>query len=351
MPFSLALAPFHLRFKHPFGTAHGVRTGTDSVFVRMTSGPFVGYGEATIPPYVKETQASILARLRSIELEEVRWNDPISFFAWLDADAALGEAPAARAAISTAFMDLISKRSATRVEDLLGITQLKVPKSMATIGLCDPNEVAGKLDELPAMPVLKVKLGGTNDPSVLKEVIGLTERPIFLDANQGLSSVADALTLIQQAGGEDRVTGMEQPFSVDRPDLTAELARRTPVTVYADESVRSLTDLERAVGVFGGVNIKLMKCGGLDRALRLIQSARDLGIRVMLGSMSESSLGCGAMARLSGMADLCDLDGPWLLANDPFTGFEWEEDGFKWQNGPGLGIIPAIQLPFYPVGA
>ncbi|MBK9075372.1 MAG: hypothetical protein IPL77_10405 [Flavobacteriales bacterium] len=351
MPFSIALAPFHLRFKHPFGTAHGVRTGTDSVFVRVSSGPHVGYGEATLPPYVKETQASVLARLRSFEKEEVRSNDLISFFAWLDADLAFGKAPAARSAISMAFIDLVSRRSATPVEDLLGVSQLSKPKSMATIGLCEPHEVAEKLDELPAMPVLKIKLGGSHDLAVLKEVIDLTERRIFLDANQGLSSVSDALTLIRQAGGAERVFGMEQPFSVDRPDLTADLARRTPVTVYADESVQTLRDLDRAVGIFGGVNVKLMKCGGLDRALQVIHRAREIGMRVMLGSMSESSLGCGAMARLSGMADLCDLDGPWLLANDPFTGFDWGENGFKWKEGPGLGIVPAVQLPFDPIGA
>ncbi|MBK8338700.1 MAG: hypothetical protein IPK99_01175 [Flavobacteriales bacterium] len=289
--------------------------------------------------------------LRSIGHEPIGLMDLNSFADWLNRTTAFANAPASRSALYMAYVDFISRRSKIAIVDLLGVAQALVPQALATIGLCEPHEVAQKLDELALVPVLKVKLGGHHDLAVIKEVIDRTDRRIFLDANQGLRSVQQALVLIEQAGGPERVTGMEQPFPVDRPDLSAELARRTQVTVYADESVQCMADLEGAADAFGGVNIKLMKCGGLDRALHMIHRARELNMRVMLGCMSESSLGCGAMARLAGMADLCDLDGPWLLANDPFTGFEWGQNGFVWTTGPGLGIVPAIELPFVRIGA
>ena len=351
MSFSIDLAPFYLQFKRPFGTAHGFRTGTDAVFVRVGTDSCKGYGEATLPPYVKESRSSVMQVLRSLDPEAIASMDLNLFATWLNGSKMFDCSPASRSALYMAYADFISRRSHASINDLLGLVLTSVPQVIATIGLCEPQKVAQKIDELPSVPVLKVKLGGRHDLAVVKEVIDRTDRRIFLDANQGLSNVQDALILIEQAGGPERVTGMEQPFPVDRPDLSADLARRTPVTVYADESVQSLADLDGASGVFGGVNVKLMKCGGLDRAVQMIHRAREHGMRVMLGCMSESSLGCGAMARLSGMADLCDLDGPWLLANDPFTGFEWGRNGFVWKAGPGLGIVPAIELPFVRYGA
>jgi L-alanine-DL-glutamate epimerase-like enolase superfamily enzyme len=141
---------------------------------------------------------------------------------------------------------------------------------------------------------------------------------------------------------------MEQPFPKARPDLHAELKARTRVPVYADESVQDLGDLERTAMAFSGVNVKLMKCGGLDRAAVLVEAARSRGMKVMLGSMSESSLGCTAMAGLADRADVVDLDGPWLLANDPFKGLDIQEGRLMVPAGPGLGAIPIAPLHWTP---
>jgi L-Ala-D/L-Glu epimerase len=174
---------------------------------------------------------------------------------------------------------------------------------------------------------------------------------LLLDANQGWHSVDHALRILDLAGPE-RIIGLEQPFPVDRVDLQAELSRRTTVPVYADESVQGPEDLGRLAGIFQGVNIKLMKCGGLDIAIQMAMSAIQNGLKVMLGSMSEGSVGCGAMLHLAGLADVVDLDGPWLIANDPFEGVGLR-DGRPTLLDPerGIQLKAPDQLVWTPFGA
>jgi len=342
-----ALARYRLRFKHPFGTAHGLRDGTDSVFVRIRRKGFVGYGEATLPPYLNETQDSVHEELECFWLKFGReldpavgpwpFNDPIS-------------APA-RAAIRVAHRMLIanelsgSSESGSRV-DVRGSTGT----CMVTLGHTDVNRIALKLSELPAAPILKVKLGAANDLEFLRAISQMDARKFFLDANQGWTSVDQALAAIEVVGVE-RVLGLEQPFAKDRWDLHEALAKECPVTVYGDESIQGPDDLERAPEAFGGVNLKLMKCGGLDVAEAMAERARGLGLKVMLGSMSESTLGCGAMASLQHLADLADLDGPWLISNDPFEGLEMHHGRLVMDGIERIRLKEPSLLDFSPIGA
>ncbi|MDX9751842.1 MAG: enolase C-terminal domain-like protein, partial [Flavobacteriales bacterium] len=198
---------------------------------------------------------------------------------------------------------------------------------------------AAKLGELPRSRVLKVKLGSGLDRRTMEQVLALDDRRLFLDANQGWTDVRQALDMVRMAG-EGRLVGIEQPFAADRWDLHRQLGELTDVPVYADESVQGPDDLERAAGSFGGVNIKLMKCGGPDVAVAMARRARALGMRVMLGSMSESSLGSAVMAQLSGLADLADLDGPWLVRNDPFQGLAIADGRMTVTGRTGAGVQP-----------
>ena len=159
-----------------------------------------------------------------------------------------------------------------------------------------------------------------------------------------------ALAAIEVVGVE-RVVGLEQPFAKDRWELHKELANECPITVYGDESIQGLDDLERAPEAFGGVNLKLMKCGGLDVAEAMAERARELGLKVMLGSMSESTLGCGAMASLQHVADLADLDGPWLISNDPFEGLEMHQGRLVMDGIERIRLKEPSLLDFIPVGA
>jgi len=334
----LAIARYRLLFKHPFGTAHGLRDGTDSVFVRLIEGDLVGYGEATLPPYLKETQESVIQELLSSEVKQFIESIDSSSHQKFPSELLLSGP--SRAALSTAYYDLISKYLGIGINELLQVgSKPKRPKTMVTLGHSKQDEIASKLVELPASDLLKVKLGSDMDRSTLEALSTLDDRPFFLDANQGWTRVEQALELISLVGA-DRVRGIEQPFAKERWDLHHELKRRTDVPVFGDESIQGLDDLESAAEAFSGVNLKLMKCGGLDNALTMAKRAKELGLEVMLGSMSESSLGCGAMAALSGSAELLDLDGPWLIKNDPFQGLSMSNGSLQIAGGNGIGVDP-----------
>ncbi|HPF91668.1 MAG TPA: enolase C-terminal domain-like protein [Flavobacteriales bacterium] len=345
-----ALARYRLLFTRPFGTAHGVRDGTDSVFVRLSHEGRVGYGEATLPPYTGYSQEAVHEQLVRFWLEHSR---KITI-----ADASLRQLdqldPPARAAFKCAYNDLIAKYNDRHVESvLLGFPAgLDKGASMVTIGYGDASDIPLKIKDLPSSTVLKVKLGGGKDKAIVKAVSSLDERPLFLDANQGWTDPDEAEAIVQLVG-EDRLVGIEQPFPKHRWDLHETLKKRIPVPVYGDESIQGEEDLERAPEAFGGVNLKLMKCGGLDIAGRMAVRARELGLKVMLGSMSESSLGCAAMFALSSMADLVDLDGPWLIRNDPFQGLEMDGDGMRVTGRAGFGVHLKADhdLRFEPIGA
>ncbi len=341
----LALARYRLLFHHPFGTAHGLRDGTDSVFVQLSNDGLHGYGEATLPPYLPHSQDSVHEELSRIDFNRI----PLLL---TDPSAAL--TPPARAALSLAYYDLISKEISVSISSYLTIPDGARSKAMAmvTLGHSKLGEIALKLTELPQMAVLKVKLGSADDEGTLESVKSLDDRPLFLDANQGWTSVGQAMKAIAVAG-EDRVLGLEQPFAKERWDLHAELRRSTRIPVYGDESIQGLADLERAPEAFDGVNLKLVKCGGLDRAMVMAERAAELGLKVMLGSMSESSLGCGAMVHLAGMAELVDLDGPWLVRNDPFCGLGLSDGRFTLDGSVGVGVRPRSghALDWIPIGA
>ena len=262
--------------------------------------------------------------------------------------------PPARAAFNCAYNDLISKFNECLVESVFVGTPASHVKgaAMVTIGYGEVNDIPLKIRELPSSAVLKVKLGGEKDRAIVKAVCSLDDRPLFLDANQGWTDPAEAEAIVQLVG-VDRLVGIEQPFPKHRWDLHETLKERIPVPVYGDESIQGEEDLERAPGAFGGVNLKLMKCGGLDIAGRMAVRARELGMKVMLGSMSESSLGCAAMFALARMADLVDLDGPWLIRNDPFQGLEMGGAGMRVTGRTGIGVhlMAEHDLRFEPIGA
>ncbi|MCW5898150.1 MAG: hypothetical protein KIT10_02685 [Flavobacteriales bacterium] len=346
----MGIARYRLQFKRPFGTAHGVRDGTDAVFIRLKWQGATGYGEATLPPYLERTAEEIERELRrpGIQVLVSTW---LKSFPGPFSDPDPGLSPPARAALVMAVHDVLARSRGCSVAELLGVagTGKKTP-AMATIGLGTLEEIPAKLADLPMAQVLKVKLGGAEDAAILRAVMALDARPLFLDANQGWPSVDQAMRVLE-ATDVQRIVGIEQPFHKDRMAWSKELAERVGVAVYADERMQNAADVERYAGEYGGVNIKLVKCGGTDRAMEMIDRAQRHDLRIMLGCMSESSLGCSAMAQLRSMADLVDLDGPWLLGNDPFQGLAMGEDGL-WIDGPeGQGVALALPIEFDPNGA
>jgi L-alanine-DL-glutamate epimerase-like enolase superfamily enzyme len=348
----LAIRPYRLRFKHPFGTAHGLRDGTDSVLIRVSDGRLCGHGEATTPPYVGENQQDIMVLYGTLDPHTIDASGLMALSTSLDHVFEGRSMPAARAGLHMAFADLILKRSGLHASTLCPVHGQALGKAVYTLGTGPVEELEARSRAATDVPVLKVKLDGTaQDIEVLRWFAHTTDRPILLDANEGLTTIGQAMARIEAAGGPARAIGLEQPFHRDDLETHAELCRRTSVPVIADESVQGPEDLEARAWAFTGVNVKLMKCGGLDRAVRMIAWARGQGKLVMLGSMSESSLGCAAMAALGGAASLCDLDGPWLIDNDPFTGFALVEGSYRSTGPIGFGVEPAGKLFDAPIDA
>jgi len=314
----LSYAPYTLLFHEPFGTAHGLREGTDAVFVRLEREGVLAYGEATLPPYVNENAASVIDGLRGVGLRNALRDGEHAVQRFLDRPESLRQ-PALRTALHTAFKGLIKSHIDNR-----GSSEIPSPvraRSMITIGHGPLATYGARLRKQPSgFEILKVKLGTPDDIAILGQVMALDDRPLLLDVNQGWTTVAEAMRVLRTID-TGRVIGVEQPFAKDRVDLHKALLEHVgPMLVIADESVQELDDLDRAAGGFNAVNLKLMKCGGVDRASAMAERARSLGMRVMLGSMSESTLGCATMLQLAPIADLLDLDGPWLIKNDPFKG-------------------------------
>ena len=346
MGIQFALRPYRLLFKRPFGTAHGLRDGTDALFIRLTVDGHEGWGEVTLPPYVKETVPDSIRRVEQLAREGFRAGDAL--LAALDEHPALQGAPGTRAGVHTALVDALARSRGQCVRELLNLHGSSTPITLMTIGICDISEVAERLDEVPTSEALKLKIGDKAQNARVQEVMRLSDRRILLDGNQGLASVEDAAEVAAQVG--DRLLGFEQPFATDKDAWNEVLAERTGALVIGDESVQDLAGLEANAGRFRGVNLKLMKCGGLDRAQAMAARAAQLGLTVMLGSMSESSLGCTAMAQLAGAARIVDLDGPWLLRNDPFQGIGMERGKLVVPDGPGLGTMPVLDLSPDPIG-
>ena len=235
-----------------------------------------------------------------------------------------------------ALHDLAGRRLGVPLYRLFGIDPGAAPETSFTIGLAEPEVVVHKVREAAAYPILKVKMGSDDDREVLAAVRDSTRSRIRVDANEGWTpqGALDRLQWLARLG----VELVEQPLPADRIEETRELRRRSPLPFYADESVHRAADIPRLAGAFDGINIKLCKCGGIRRALRMIHTARSAGLKVMLGCMVETSVGIAAAAQLAPMADYLDLDGHLLLADDPFEGIGGQAGRITLNSRPGLGI-------------
>jgi L-Ala-D/L-Glu epimerase / N-acetyl-D-glutamate racemase len=243
---------------------------------------------------------------------------------------------AAKCALDAALHDLVGKVTGEPVWRLLGLTA-EGPPTDFSLGLDEPAIVAGRALRVAGFPAIKIKVGGSADLATLEAVRGVYGGALRVDANTGWTpSVARGLLPRLVELGVELI---EQPFPVARLDWLAELQEASPLPLVADESCVEPADLDRLVGACAGVNVKLAKCGGPGAAARMLRRARELGFRTFLGCMEETSLGIAAAAAVASLAEWADLDGPLLLANDPFEGLELDPD-HRWALGdrPGLGV-------------
>ncbi len=338
-PFCMQLRfiPHTLELRHAFGVASNTRTSTPAMLVEVEHAGIIGYGEASMPPYLGESQESVAAFLQRVDLG--RFSDLLQLDQILPVIDALAPGnTAAKASLDIALHDWVGKKRGAPWHRLWGLDPANTPVTSFTLGIDTLEIVQQKAREAAEYKILKVKLGRDNDRELIGAIREVTDKPIMVDANQGWRNRDDALRMCEWLAPRGVVL-IEQPMPKEQNEDTAWLRERSPLPLIADESVQRLSDVAKAVGVFDGINIKLMKCTGLHEAHRMIGLARSLGLKVMLGCMTETSCAISAAAQLSPLVDWADLDGALLIKNDPFCGATIVDGRVTLSDRPGIGVV------------
>ena len=333
----LKFFPYELQLRHTFTVASYSRTTTPDVQVEITWEGVTGYGEASMPQYLGQTVESVCAFLSRIDLEQFK--DPFLMEDILDyVDSLSPGDTAAKAAVDIALHDLVGKLLGVPWYKIWGLNPAKAPSTTFTIGIDTPDVVRAKtLEAVGKFNILKVKVGLSSDEEMIRTIRSVTDVPLAVDANQGWKDRSKALDEIFWLK-EQGVVLVEQPLPVGSLDDTAWLTERSPLPIIADESVQRLADIRGLAGAFSGINIKLMKCAGMREAHAMISTARALGMKVMIGCMTETSCAVSAAAQLSPLVDFADLDGNLLISNDRFDGVKVVDGKLCLPATPGIGV-------------
>ena len=332
----LRYKPYELHMKHVFTVAEGSRSTTPVMLTEIEYDNIIGYGEASMPPYLGESHETASAFLSKVDL--TRFESPFlmeDILLYVD-NIAQGNY-AAKASIDIALHDLTGKIMKEPWYRIWGLNPAKTPNTSFTIGMDKPDVVKAKVKEALPYKILKVKLGKGNDKETIEAVRSETDKPICVDVNQGWTDKAMALEMIYWLK-EKGVVFVEQPMSKTSFDDTAWLTQKSPLPIMADEAFQTIKDFTKVHGVYSGVNIKLMKCGGLHEAYAMIKMARALDMKVMIGCMTETSCAVTAAAQLSPLADWADLDGNLLIDNDVYEGLTIIDGKITLPDRPGIGI-------------
>ena len=333
----LRFYPYTLELKHTFTIATSSRTTTPDMMVEVEKDGIIGYGEASMPPYLGESQESVAAFLGKVDL--TKFSDPFQLEDVLGAiDAIAPKNPAAKAAVDIALHDWVGKKLGAPWYRIWGLNPDKAPVTSFTIGIDTAEVVRQKTKEADIYKILKVKLGRDTDRMMIETIREVTDTPITTDANQGWKNKDEALKMIEWLATKG-VVFVEQPMPKEQVDDIAWLRERSPLPLIGDESVQRLADVKKAHGVFDGINIKLMKCTGMREAYKMITLARALDMKVMLGCMTETSCAISAAAQLSPLVDWADLDGAVLIKNDLFDGTTIVDGKLTLPDRPGLGVV------------
>jgi L-Ala-D/L-Glu epimerase len=325
-----------LKLRHTFTIARGSRDHVTVVIVELEQDGITGYGEASPILRYNETPDTVIAFLKKLDI--LKFKNPFALENHYGYMHSLSEKDkAARAAVDIALHDWMGKALGQPLHKIWGLDPADSPQSSFTIGIDTPDVIAQKVKEAEAYPILKVKLGGDNDREIMETIRSITDKPIRVDANEGWKTREEALGKIEWLSGLN-VEFVEQPMPADRLLDTAWIRERVSMPLIADENVLSLYDVPRLPAAFDGINIKLMKCGGLTAARKMIYTAQALKMKVMLGCMIESSVAISAAAQLSPLLDYADLDGNLLISNDPFDGVYAENGTIVLSDSPGTGV-------------
>ena len=332
----LRYRPYDLQLKHVFTIANSSRTTTAVMLTEIEYDGLIGYGEASMPPYLGESHKTATEFLSKVDLSSFK--DPFELediIQYID-NLAVGN-HAAKASVDIALHDLVGKIVQQPWHKLWGLNPAKTPNTSFTIGIDTPEVVKTKVGEADVYKILKVKLGRENDKEMIRTIRSVTNKPICVDVNQGWTDKKMALDMIHWLA-EQGVVFVEQPMSKLAVDDISWLTENSPLPIIADEAVQTVYDVASANKVYSGINIKLMKCGGMRNAFKMANMAKILGMKVMIGCMTETSCAISAAAQLSPLADWADLDGNLLISNDLYDGVKVIDGKVTLSDLPGIGI-------------
>ncbi|QRN95375.1 dipeptide epimerase [Archangium violaceum] len=338
MPLPLTVRTIELPLRHAWTISRGTSTSKRNVLVELREGDLVGRGEAAPNVRYGESAETVTEALQ--KLAPVLEGADLRHFRVLSEriEEALPGNHAAKAALDIALYDLAGKRLGAPLYRMLGLDAARMPLTSFSIGIDDPETLVRKVREAEPYPVLKVKLGAQSVRETFGAVRAATPKTVRVDANEAWAP-EEALKHIEWLAGQG-VELVEQPLPAADTEGAKWLRQRSPLPLVADEAVMMAVDVPKLAEGYHGINVKLQKCGGIREALRLIETARSCGLKVMLGCMVETSVGIAAAAHLGPLVDWLDLDGNLLISADPFRGHPVEQGYIRLGDGPGLGVEP-----------
>ena len=337
----ISYKPLELKLKHPFNIARFSRTSTPILLLQIDHEDFTGFGEASMVPYMGESVSSAVDFLSKIDASYLKY--PFNFdeiILYLD-DIASGN-PNIKAAVDIALHDLKGKIENKPCYTFFGSDPAKMPETSFTIGIDTPEIILEKLKDAEHCKIIKVKLGRDNDRQLIQTIRSVSNKPLFIDANQGWTDRNEGLEMVHFLA-ENGAILIEQPMAREDIDSNAWITENSPISIIGDESVQRFDDVVKAKGVYHGINVKLMKSAGMHEAYRMIKKARELYLKVMIGSMSESSCAILAATALAPLCDWADLDGPFLTLNNPYPQPDFMDGKWVLNDEPGLGLKGEIE--------
>ena len=329
--------PYTLELKHTFTIASNSRSTTPVVLTEIEHEGIIGYGEASMPPYLGESHQTVTEFLAKVNLEQ--FSDPFQLediLEYIDS-LELGNT-AAKASVDIALHDLIGKLMNQPWYKIWGYNKAKTPYTTFTIGIDTEEIIKRKVKEAEEYKLLKIKLGSKDDKKLIETIRSVTNKIIAVDVNQGWKDKEFALDMIHWMN-ENNVKLIEQPMPKEQIDDLAWLTSKSPLPIFADEGVQRLGDIPKIKEVYHGINIKLMKCTGMREAHKMLNLAKALDMKVMIGCMTETSCAISAASQLAPQVEWADLDGNLLIKNDPFEGTKIIDGKISLSDKNGIGLI------------
>ncbi|MGF1636284.1 MAG: dipeptide epimerase [Cyclobacteriaceae bacterium] len=331
----LIFHPYNLKLRHTFTISRESHDVQPALVVELKHKGHSGYGESTSNPYYKITVQSMTDALSDhrLAIESFEWDEPSQLWDFLKPH--FEDNMFALCALDQAAHDLWGKLHGKAVYEMWGLDPQKAPITNYTIGIDSISKMVEKLREVP-WPIYKIKLGTDDDLKIVEELRKHTDAVFRIDANCAwtASQTIEYAPKLKKMG----VEFIEQPMPAHALDEMKEVYKKSALPLIADESCIVPEDVEKCHGAFHGINIKLTKCGGLTPARRMIDTAKRLGLKLMVGCMTESTVGISALAQLCPLLDYVDMDGPLLLASDIATGVELHPKGLRYAKVPGTGV-------------